>query len=430
MTRSPLLGLSLLLAGSFLWPASAGAQTLPVANAGVDQVIPCAPPTGAEVVLDAAASFDPDDPAAVLTFTWSGDEALGVGVTVDGAMPTVLLAPGIHVLTLTVDDGVDGTATDDVQVEVIADTEPPQMALSQTAVELWPPNHKLHALAAADFVASVSDSCDTALSAADVVFSRGTSDEPDDGRGDGNTTGDIVFGDGCATALVRAERAGPGDGRVYELTLQATDAAGNAAEAVITASIPHDQAHAAVDSGDAFEVAGECTPLELCPPEPSDSCDDAGEARVQLRAGGKHGPSLRWRARGFSAADGAFSDPGSDYQLCVYTDDGAQGALVDDPAAPSGSGWKHQKRGAAFRGRKAGPMAGLAKLKLGARKGHGALSLAAGGDVTLPELPLPAGTSLRLQLQSSDGSCLESEFDDPDVNDANRLEDRTPGPGA
>ena len=221
----------------------------------------------------------PTIPWPSLTYTWTGD-ALGLGVSVDGATPTVTLPPGVHVLTLTVADGVDGEATDDVTITVVADSEPPQLALAMTSADIWPPNHKYHAFDAASLVASVSDACDTEISAADVVFARGTSDEADNGNGDGNTTEDILFDAGCATALVRAERAGPGDGRVYELTLEARDAAGNASEAVVfTVAVPHDHAHAAVDSGDAFEVAGVCTPVEMCPPAPSESCEDASQRR-------------------------------------------------------------------------------------------------------------------------------------------------------
>lgn len=410
---------------SGLLAAGAGAQTLPVAAAGDDQTIPCAPATGADVVLDGTSSTDPDDPLAVLTYTWTGD-ALGLGVSVDGAMPTVTLPPGVHVLTLTVDDGVDGTASDDVTVTVVADTEPPTLVLSTSALELWPPNHKYRTIEAADVVASVSDTCDTALSVEAVVFSRGTSDEAEDGTGDGSTLDDLLFGEGCTSAFVRSERAGPQDGRVYELTLSVLDVAGLPAEAVLTVSVPHDRGKngAAVDSGDAYEVAGECGPVELCPPEPSDDCEDAGEASVSLRDG-KKGASLRWKARGFAVEEDDFADDGADYQLCVYTDDGATAVLADDPAAPAG-GWKHGKGSLHFRGRKGGPHAGLASARLGAKKGGGSLKVgAAGDDLALPPLPLPAGTALTLQLVDSEGDCLGSEFDAPKTNDDDEYEAET-----
>jgi hypothetical protein len=335
----------------------------------------------------------------------------------------VTLLPGVHVLTLTVDDGIDGTASDDVTVTVVADTEPPTLVLSTSALELWPPNHKYRAIEAADVVASVSDACNTELSTADVVFARGTSDEADDGTGDGSTVDDLLFGEGCTSALVRSERAGPQDGRVYELTLSVQDAAGLPAEAVLTVSVPHNRGKkgAAVDSGDAYEVAGECGPIELCPPEPSDDCEDAGEASVRLQDG-KKGASLRWKAHGFAADEGDFADDGADYQLCVYTDDGVTALLTDDPAAPAG-GWKHGKAGMRFHGRKGGPHAGVASARLGAKRGGGALQVgAAGDDLALPALPVPAGTALTLQLVDSEGECLGSAFDAPKTNDDDEYE--------
>jgi len=406
---------------SLLLGSAASAQTLPIADAGDDQSFPCAPATGAVVTLDGSGSSDPDDPLAVLTYTWSGDAALGVGVTLDGVAPVVTLPPGVHTLTLTVDDGVDGTATDDVQITVVADSEAPTLVLSPTTAELWPPNHKVHAFTAADYVMTVSDSCDTELGPEDVLFARGTSDEADNGKGDGNTTGDIAFATGCATALLRAERAGPEDGRVYELVLSAQDAAGNATEQVLTVSVPHDRAHDAVDSGDIFEVtAEECGPMELCPPAPDPACVEAGSAQVEIETGGKDGATLRWQARNFAVAEGEFSDPATDYQLCIYTDDGVAPVLADDPAAPHGSGWKHKKKGASFKGKKA-PNAELDSVKLGEKKGEGSISISVSGDeVDLPDLPIADGTALVLQLHDSQADCVGSSFSDPSVNTAER----------
>ena len=46
---------------------------------------------------------------------------------------------------------------------------------------------------------------------------------------------------GALTANLRAERAGPGDGRVYTLTVQCTDQSHNSATATTTVQVPHDQ---------------------------------------------------------------------------------------------------------------------------------------------------------------------------------------------
>jgi hypothetical protein len=63
-----------------------------------------------------------------------------------------------------------------------------------------------------------------------------TSNEPDNGLGDGDTAGDIEI-TGALTLNLRAERAGSGNGRLYTITVEGKDAAGNAATATVTASV-------------------------------------------------------------------------------------------------------------------------------------------------------------------------------------------------
>jgi hypothetical protein len=70
-----------------------------------------------------------------------------------------------------------------------------------------------------------------------------TSDEPDDapGGGDGQTTGDVVVGP--SGIVLRAERDGHGDGRVYAVTYTATTTNGTnlSTTFVVTIFVPHDQ---------------------------------------------------------------------------------------------------------------------------------------------------------------------------------------------
>jgi hypothetical protein len=81
----------------------------PTAVAGPDQTING--PSGVDVTLHGSGSSDPDgDP---LTYTWTG--AFGIA---DGVMPTVTLAAGVHVVTLTVDDGNGGTDSDTLEITV------------------------------------------------------------------------------------------------------------------------------------------------------------------------------------------------------------------------------------------------------------------------------------------------------------------------
>jgi len=126
----------------------------PVANAGLDQTINCVGPSGAAVNLDGTGSSDLDA-ADVLTYTWTGPFG-----TASGATPTVALGGGVHTITLTVDDGKGGTATDEVIVTVNLDVTAPTVTLngpSSITLECPGPYNEQGA--------TVTDECDLALSA-------------------------------------------------------------------------------------------------------------------------------------------------------------------------------------------------------------------------------------------------------------------------
>jgi hypothetical protein len=83
----------------------------------------------------------------------------------------------------------------------------------------------------------VADVCDAAPTWKIVGVA---SNEPVNGLGDGDTAPDwLITGD--HSLKVRAERSGKGSGRVYTITIQATDASGNAATATVAVTVPHDQ---------------------------------------------------------------------------------------------------------------------------------------------------------------------------------------------
>jgi serine protease len=87
----------------------------PVADAGADQCVSCTAPGATQVTLDGAGSSDPD--GDTLTYSWTGSFPEGSG-TVTGVSPSVTLPLGKHTITLTVDDGNGGTASDTVTVFV------------------------------------------------------------------------------------------------------------------------------------------------------------------------------------------------------------------------------------------------------------------------------------------------------------------------
>ena len=226
----------------------------PVADAGEDQTISCAPSGSIEVVLNGSGSSDLDE-GDVLTYTWTeGETELGTGETL-----TLTLTPVVHTITLTVDDGNGGIDDDEVVIAINADTEPPVITAISDRIILWPPNHKYETINVSDLVVSVSDNC-ADLSVGAAVITKTTSDEEEDayGGGDGNTDDDIAFPDGCSSVDLRAERQGNGNGRVYTIHLAVADDNGNQGTATCLVQVPHDKKDTAVDDGVLYEEVCNC----------------------------------------------------------------------------------------------------------------------------------------------------------------------------
>lgn len=161
---------------------------------------------------------------------------------------------------------------DQIRVVTAADTTPPTVECSADTQSLFPPNHKMVAVTiAVEATDAVTDAADLELVG---VFAE--SNEPDDGLGDGDTPGDVNGQDGFVldgvgtpvdvtaafdaddsfvdadeagsewrvfpgTILLRAERAGIGEGRVYAISALVADRAGNVAEATCQIVVPHDR---------------------------------------------------------------------------------------------------------------------------------------------------------------------------------------------
>ena len=218
-----------------------GAQSLdvlvdiaPTANAGEDQTLYCPNP----VTLDGSASVDPNSTEgtndAITSYQWF----LGDSLIADGETVAVVLPPGVWDVILEVGDAVGASDTDTVTVTVI-DTLPPAVTLVMSPSRLWPPNHKMKTVQA---LLTIAD-CDPNTTVELVSVS---SNEPDNGLGDGDTTGDIAgatLGTDDRSVQVRAERSGTGTGRIYTFVYRVTDGSGNATEASAAVTVPHDQGH-------------------------------------------------------------------------------------------------------------------------------------------------------------------------------------------
>jgi hypothetical protein len=120
----------------------------------------------------------------------------------------------------------------------VADTTPPEIAVSVDPDTLWPPNHRM-----IDIEASVttSDNCGEPL----VRLTSISSNEPDDARGsgDGRTAHDIqaAIGSEDYEFRLRAERAAAGGSRTYRITYTATDDSGNERSVTADVVVPRDQ---------------------------------------------------------------------------------------------------------------------------------------------------------------------------------------------
>jgi hypothetical protein len=212
----------------------------PAADAGPDQTVAADASCSASVNLDGSGSSDPDGDA--LTYTWTGPFGTATGVN-----PTVALGPGSQTVTLTVDDGKGGTATDMVVITVEDQTPPLIGTLTASPHVLWPPNHKLIPISVQ---ADATDNCGTPR----VVMTSVTTNEGgetttfdpthDSASGDGNTPDDVYI-DIDGNLSLRSERSGTGSGRIYIIVYTATDDAGNTSNTSTTVAVPHDQRHGA-----------------------------------------------------------------------------------------------------------------------------------------------------------------------------------------
>jgi len=204
----------------------------PVANAGPDQTVECTGNSSAQVHLDGSGSSDPNSDIAL--YEWFEHYGTAEQVLLDKGMTAdVVFALGEHTVTLRVTDATGMTSTDEVAVKVV-DTTPPVVELSLSPHVLWPPNHQMVDVEA---TLKVEDCQPTTVMLVSI-----TSNEPDNGLGDGDTEGDIdaEIGSSELEFDLRAERSGLGTGRVYTVVYRVTDAGGLSTTVTAEVRVPHD----------------------------------------------------------------------------------------------------------------------------------------------------------------------------------------------
>ncbi len=215
------------------------ASNPPIADAGPDQLVECAGSGSAVVTLDGSGStvFG----GATLDHMWTGPFVEGGGVVYD-ADPAVTLPLGVSLITLIVNDGIVDSVPDTATVTV-QDTTPPDLSISCAPDILWPPNHKMVEVVPSITVNDICCGPDVTVELLSIQMDEGETENAFDPIYDADLENgflgdDIQIVDG--RIFLRSERAGKGNGRIYTITYQATDCAGNISTTSATVTVPHD----------------------------------------------------------------------------------------------------------------------------------------------------------------------------------------------
>jgi hypothetical protein len=245
------------------------------------------------------------DGAGEVTFEAFGADGLSLGVVGpvllgdgadDGATPEDRFfgVVGAAISAIRIVSTGGGLEVDHVQIGSI--NRPPDCSGAYAVPStLWPPNHTMATIQVRGIVDPDGDPVTQTVT--DVG-----QDEPVDDVGDGSTCPDAL-GVGTGVAQVRVERSGPGDGRVYAISVLAEDGRGGSCIAVATVCVPHDRGHGDVcgDQGP-FADSGGLACIDSChddddactPP----ACHDEPLPRGVLRRMARAGHQLDRAARG------------------------------------------------------------------------------------------------------------------------------------
>ena len=165
----------------------------------------------------------------------SSTDTCDPSVTITNDAPSFFdLGPTDVTFTATNDIGFSNTCTATVNV---VDTTPPTISVTLSRYVLWPPNHRMVTISAE---VEVDDICDPNPT---FVLTSITSDEPDNGLGDGDRPDDIQgeeIGTPDTDFQLRSERQGTGDDREYTIVYTVMDESGNSATDTDVVTVPHD----------------------------------------------------------------------------------------------------------------------------------------------------------------------------------------------
>lgn len=186
-------------------------------------------PGSQKLFLDASCSAVVPDYRSLVSITAYSD----VTVTQVPAPGTILTGASDYLVWVTATDKGGNTGTCSFTITTLDTIAPVLSDITVNAPVIFPANHKMRDIR---LTYTATDNCTPATTTVSV-----SSNEHDNATGDGNTSPDWEVVNNHRVKL-RAERSGLGEGRVYTITVTATDAYGNASTGTVSVSVPHDKA--------------------------------------------------------------------------------------------------------------------------------------------------------------------------------------------
>lgn len=220
--------------------ASAAGAAIPTIVCSDTQTLECTSTNGAMGIVQATV-LDADGDALMVILSVTGQAPLTnvveAGITTNGVTLsyTNQFSDGTNLVEfLVTDDGSNYVACS--TSVIVQDTTPPTIeSITAAPSLLWPPNHKMKPIRLAVKAHDVCGPVEWTITSIE-------SNEPVDGRGDGNTSPDWTI-NAPHKAWVRAERAGPGNGRVYTINVEVSDDSNNSTNGIVKVYVPHDRGH-------------------------------------------------------------------------------------------------------------------------------------------------------------------------------------------
>lgn len=208
------------------------------------------------VTLDGSDSYDPDD-GDNLSYAWYQLDGPPVDLLNGTTSSPSFVAPQVPaggvdlVFELVVTDDFSpiplASSPDEVTIHVANVYDPPSCDLAYpSSSSIWPPNHKLVPV-------TLEGISSTQNLSTDILVYAVTQDEPINADDDGNTNPDaaLMLQGNIDSVLLRAERDGEADGRVYTIYFDAANEF-ESCSGSIQVGVPLNRKSTAVDSGEAY----------------------------------------------------------------------------------------------------------------------------------------------------------------------------------